>query len=98
MRTIGDIKVLMREPNDAQIAMLIRLAKAAEKDPQANFARLADVFFRIIEGLLVRPEDIEAMLDEIVEGRMSMKQIAEGLSAKGEDGKPATKARTRRVR
>lgn len=97
LRQLGGIEVLMRKPNDAQVAMLIRLAKATEKDPEKNFARLADVFFRIIEGLLVDEDDIEVLLEEIVTGRITMAQISAGLTPKDEDAKTPGR-RTRRVR
>lgn len=95
MHKLGQIDILMFNPNATQIAMLGRLVKASERDPQGTFLRLADVFFRIVENLIVNQDDVYRLEEEIVARRVEMADICKGLMA---DAEQAPNRRTRRVR
>jgi hypothetical protein len=81
-RTIGKLKLKMRRPTDAQIALLGRLAVAAQREPEKYFSRLVDTFFRIVENLLVDAGDIAAVEGAIIEDKLTIEDIVTGLGTK----------------
>lgn len=99
LRDIGKLKIMMRRPSDAQIALIGRLAVAAQREPEKYFTRLVDAFFRVVEGLLINPEeDIPRIEDAIIEGGLTIEAITKGLGTKDQDAAPAARVRTRRAR
>ncbi len=99
LRDIGDLKIMMRRPSDAQIALIGRLAVAAQREPEKYFTRLVDAFFRVVEGLLVNPdEDIPRIENAIIDDKLTIEAITKGLGTKDKDAAPAARVRTRRAR
>jgi hypothetical protein len=99
LRDIGKLKIMMRRPADAQVALLGRLAVAAQREPEKYFSRLVDTFFRIVEGLLVHPDDIAAIEGAIIDDGLTIEDMVKGLGDKDQDAAAkTTRARARRTR
>jgi hypothetical protein len=96
---IGPLKVRMQRATEDQMAVLAKVARAAEKDPQGKGLRAVEVFFRLVENLLVDRDDIERLEDALADRKVTLHQIAAQI--KGEESANADKAprpRTRRGR
>lgn len=111
--TIGNLKITMRAATEDQFMVLLKHARLAEKaidqanalgTEQANqqakqlALRTNEIFFRIVEKLIVQPEDVERLDDALADGTVTVKQITAAMKSEEQDGSPASPARTRRGR
>jgi len=96
---IGHLKVKMRRATEDQLMVLLKHARLAEKAGTKEAAlRATEVFFRIIEQLVVDPDDIERIDDGLADKTVTVKQITGAMEIKGTDGPATAAARTRRGR
>lgn len=97
--SVGSLQFRMTRPTDDQLAVLAKVARAAERDPSSSL-RAIEVFFKIIEKCLINQADGERLEDALIDGTISIRQITESISTKGDDASSAqtTARRTRRGR
>lgn len=94
---IGGITVMMIPPNETQIAILLRLSRAVEREATVEtVGRLFETFFMIMESLLPVAGDAQRLEDLMVVGKLSVTELSEVWGASGEDSAP--NRRTRRAR
>ena len=97
--TIGPLKIQMKRATEDQLAILAKVAMAAQKDPQGQGLRAIEVFFRLIENLIVDPKDVERLEDALTDGDVTVPQIAAQIQGKETpDADSAPRPRTRRGR
>jgi hypothetical protein len=89
----------MRAPKEEQLAVVYTTMRAAERDP-ANYARALEMFFRMIERLLVDKDDAMRIDEALMDEKITFKQLADALESLvgGLSGKPTAKAPAKRVR
>lgn len=93
---IGPLSVLMRKPNDTQIGLILRLSRAAQRNPTSeSIGRLFEAFFDVAESLLVNPADAYEIEHLMSCGKVQITDISE---AWGRDGEEPANRRTRRAR
>lgn len=98
---IGTLHVKMRKVTEDQFMILIKHARLAEKTGAAAAAiRANEVFFRILEDVVVDPLDIERLDDGLASRTVTVKQIADAMRTSNPDANDDSPppARTRRGR
>lgn len=94
----------MRAPKEEQLAVVYTTMRAAERDP-THYARALEMFFRMIERLLVDKDDAmridEALMDELITFKSladALESLVGGLSGADTVKKPVKRVRTPRSR
>lgn len=84
---INGCSIVVRKINDAQIALMARETKQAQRSDIDNSRRMAAVarMFDILESAVVQDSDREFLLDGIVAGKVEMKDLLSFVSAFSED-------------
>jgi len=82
--------ITVRRLNDGQLALLFREANQVEKDNIDNRRRItaAARMFDLMEYTVVTEEDKQFVLDGIMDGKVELKDLLQGLSAFAEEQKP----------
>jgi hypothetical protein len=82
--------VTVRRLVDTQMLLLLREAKQAERDENDGARRItaAARMFDILEYIVVTDEDRDHVLKGIVDGKVELKDLLQGLSAFAEEQKP----------
>lgn len=80
-------------PTDGQIAVISKDSKAAERDPE-KVVTLMWTYFRIIELLLLDPDDGRRIEDALLDGSLSLADLTSAVY--GAPNVAAAPARTRR--
>ena len=80
-------------PTDGQIAVISKDSKAAERDPE-KIVTLMWTYFRIIELLVLDPDDGRRIEDALLDGSLNLTDLTTAIY--GSISAPAASARTRR--
>lgn len=94
---IGGVTVMLIPPNETQVAILLRLSRAVEREATVETTgRLFEAFFTIMESLLPVEGDAQRLEGLMATGKLTIQQMSEAWGASGED--EAANRRTRRAR
>jgi hypothetical protein len=89
----GKPPVKFLAPIDGQVAVISKDINAAKRDPSKSI-ELMWTFFRIIELLVLDPEDGYRIENALLEGTLKLSDLTSAIY--GANSVPATPARTRR--
>ena len=92
------LKVGVRTPTEEQAAVVFKTAKAAQRDPGANGLQALDVLFRVVEKLLVDPDDGPRIDDALLDGEIGISDILKLFAQGGNDADETAPRRVRRAR
>lgn len=89
--------IVVQSPTDAQLLLLSREARLAQKEGTDSGRRLEAIarIFDILESAVVAPEDKEYLLDQVVKGDLHLSDLTGFVSA---FNAPEEKAKVRRGR
>lgn len=94
---VGPVTVMMSQPNETQLAILLRLGRAQERDQtSASTIRLIEAFFQVMESLLPVEGDAQILEDLMAQGKLRIDELSEAWGQSAED--VPTNRRTRRAR
>lgn len=98
--TIGPISVMALPATEGQRTVIAKGAAAFRRDSSNVFSAL-DIVFRVVQALLVNPEDVDRIDSGLIDGSIAPSDLA-GVLGLGEDDddspKPTKAIRTRRGR
>jgi|SRR5262245_24319285 len=90
------LTVMMKQPTEDQIAIIVKSVRAAERNP-ATGAIAIDIVFRVITNLLVDPADSDRIDTALIDEGLKIRDLAsKALRFEVEDAKPAAPRRARR--
>jgi hypothetical protein len=96
--TVGGLSFEMRPMNESQWAVLTKVSTIADRvnTSQAN-TRAIEVFFNILERLLINPTvDLVRLEDGLVDGSITVEALAKAIEGKKNGTAKPAPARTRR--
>lgn len=91
------LEVKALKPTEAQAAVALKSALAAQRDPQKHGTRALEVVFRIIEILLVDAEKDGRVIDDgLIDGSIQFEDLLKIFRLEDEDAAKTPAPRTRR--
>lgn len=97
--TIGDLTIKMRKATEDQFMIILKHARLAEKtQTKEAVLRMNEIFFQVIEDLIIDPMDLERLDDGLTKRTVTVRQISAAMQSEGRDGSTTPPARTRRGR
>lgn len=105
IRTLAGRDIEFRMPKAGQILMLKRMAERAQKmlantDDNTGAGLFGDMLQRamdVVESLVVRPEDITFLEDQILMGHLEQGDLMEVLGGPKQEEKPKPKTKAKKV-
>jgi len=70
----------MRAPKEEQLAVVYTTMRAAERDP-THYARALEMFFRMIERLLVDPDDALKIDGALMDEKITFKHLGDAIES-----------------
>ncbi len=87
---ISGREITVRQLTDGQLTLIMREARVIQRDTVETERRMVGAarLFDIMESMVVTEEDREFVLDEIVAGKVELRDLLAGLKAFSEEEKP----------
>lgn len=98
VKLTGKLTVEVRYATSDQAAVVFKTARAAQRDVPKYGLQAIDALFRVVEKILVDPDDSQRIDDALMEGELTTRDLLKLFALEGEDADETAPRRVRRGR